>query len=83
MLEEKKSFIHRAHLKTLCKQERFQMLIPGSRGFFKTIQTCLEFKTWFGNMELSKLGVVSHKPLPYIPIQKSTFDIHLKKVKTL
>jgi hypothetical protein len=44
MLEEKKSVIHRAHLKTLCKQVSFQMLILGFRGWFQTIQSFLEFK---------------------------------------
>jgi hypothetical protein len=56
MLEEKKSFVHRAYFKTLRKQKRFQTLIPGSRGLFQTIQSFLEFKTWFGNLELSKPG---------------------------
>jgi hypothetical protein len=56
MLEEKKSFVHRAHFKTLRKQKRFQTLIPGSMGLFQTIQNVLEFKMWFGNLELSKPG---------------------------
>jgi hypothetical protein len=84
MLKEKKSFVHRAHFKTLRKQKRFQTLILGSRGLFQTIQSFLEFKTvvW-------KLGTLKTRGLPniylflYIPIKKGTFDIHLKKLKTL
>jgi hypothetical protein len=84
MLEEKMSFVHRAHFKTLRKQKRFQMPIPGSRGLFQTIQSFLEFK----NM-VWKLGTLKTMGLPniylflYIPIQKGTFDIYLKKLKTL
>jgi hypothetical protein len=51
-------------------------------GLFQTIQSFLKFKTWFGNLELSKLEAHIHLFL-YIPIQKSTFDIHLEKFKTL
>jgi hypothetical protein len=84
MLEEKKSFVHRAHFKTLRKHEIFQTLIPGSRGLFQTIQSFLEFK----NM-VWKLGTLKTMGLPniyrflYVPIQKGSFDIHLKKIKTL
>jgi hypothetical protein len=84
MLEEKKSFVHRAHFKTLRKQKRFQTLILGSMGLFQTIQSVLEFKMWFGNLELSKPGGLPNIYIfLYIPIQKGTFDIHLKKLKTL
>jgi hypothetical protein len=84
MIEEKRTFVHRAHFKTLRKEKRFQTLMPGSRGLFQTIQSFLEFKNvvW-------KLGTLKTRGLHniylflYIPIQKGTFDIHLKKLKTV
>jgi hypothetical protein len=57
--------------------------MPSSRGLFQTIQSFLEFKN-----RVWKLGTLKTRGLPhidlflYIPIQKRTFDIYLKKLKT-
>jgi hypothetical protein len=61
LLEEKQSFISRAHLKTLIKQEGFQMLVLGSRGLFQPIQGFVEFKNI-----VRKLGIFKTRGLPHI-----------------
>jgi hypothetical protein len=69
MLEDKRSSINRIHFKTLCKQEKTEMLIPGSRGLFQPYKAFWSLKTWFGNLELSKPVGLSHINLfLYIPI---------------
>jgi hypothetical protein len=59
MLEKKKSFVHRTHFKTLSKQQEFQSF--------------LELKIWFENLELSKTGAASHRPLPLYTHSKMHF----------
>src|SRR5579883_1113058 len=84
MLEEKECFINRTHFKAIFKQKGFQSSIPGSRGLFQTIQGFLKFKH-----SVRVLGVFKAWGLPninlflYKPIQESTFNIHLKKLKPL
>jgi hypothetical protein len=57
------------------------MLIPCSRGLFQTIQSFLEFKNVVWKLgTLKTRGYLTYTCL-YIPIQKGTFDIHLKKLK--
>jgi hypothetical protein len=80
MLEEKKSFVHRAHLKPFESNKYFKCF----SGLFQSIQDFLEFK----NM-VWKLGTLKTRGLPhidhflYISIQKGTYGIHLKKHQTL
>jgi hypothetical protein len=63
MLEENKGFIDKAHFETLCKQERFQTLIPDSRGLFQNIQSFLEFENKVWKLNLQSQVAASHKPL--------------------
>jgi hypothetical protein len=59
-------------------------LIPGSKGLFQTIQSFLEFKNMVSKLGTLKTRGLSHIHLfLYILIQKGTFDIHLKTLKTL
>jgi hypothetical protein len=56
LLGEKRSFINSAHLKTLIKQESFQMLIPGSWDLFRPIQGFVEFKNVIRKLRIFKAG---------------------------
>jgi hypothetical protein len=54
LFEEEQSFINRTHSKTLLKQEIFQVLVPGSRGLFQTIQGFVEFKNMVRELRIFK-----------------------------
>ena len=82
MLEEKNSFVRRAHFKTLWKQERFQTFITGSRGLFQTIQSFLEFKNMVWNLGTLKTRGLPHIDLfLYTPIQKALLTSIWKSLK--
>jgi hypothetical protein len=78
LLEEKQSFINRAHLKTFIGQEGFQTLIPDSRGLCQTIQGFVEFKNMVGKLRIFKARGLPHINLfLYVPVQEGTLHVHL------